>query len=153
MATPALSRQRRTRLYGPEMARYAVRNLDDIPSIDDEGVDWKPLQHFFRLTAFGINVYRAPEPGMPLIGDHDEAGGAHEELYLVLEGSVAFTIDGDTHECLAGTVVAIADPSVRRAAIASSAGAAVLAVGNRAADQFESTWRPEHFEGVPTVDD
>ena len=135
------------------MARYAVRKLADVPSIDDEGVDWKPLQHFFRLTAFGINVYRAPVPGVPLIGDHDEAEGAHEELYLVLEGSVAFTIDGTTHDCSAGTVVAIPDPSVRRAAIAVSAGAAVLAVGNRAAERFESTWQPGHFEGVPTVDD
>jgi len=134
------------------MARYAVRTLEDVPSIDDEGVDWKPLQHFFRLTGFGINVYRAAEAGVPLIGDHDEAAGAHEELYLVLEGFVVFTIDGNRHDCSAGTVIAIGDPSVRRAAIASSAGAAVLAVGNRAAERFESTWLPHHFDGIPTVD-
>jgi uncharacterized cupin superfamily protein len=135
------------------MARYAVRNLDDVPSIDDEGVDWKPLQHFFRLTAFGVNVYRAAEPGVVLIGDHDEAAGGHEELYVVLGGSVAFTVDGTTHDCPAGTVVAITDPSVRRSAAAASADSAVLAIGNRAAGRFESTWLPHHFESVPTIDD
>jgi len=135
------------------MARFAVRRLDDVPSIDDEGIDWKPLQHFFALTAFGINVYRAPEPDLPLIGDHDETGGGHEELYLVLEGAVRFTIEGEAFECPAGTIVAIGDPAVRRAAVATSAGAAVLAVGNPATDAFRSTWLPHHFEGVPTVDD
>jgi uncharacterized cupin superfamily protein len=135
------------------MARFAVRKLDDVPSIDDEGIDWKPLQHFFRLTAFGINVYRAPEPGLPLIGDHDEGAGRHEELYLVLEGSVDFTLDGRQFDCPAGTLVAVGDPSVRRSAVAAVAGATVLAVGNRAAGRFESTWLPHHFANVPTIDD
>jgi uncharacterized cupin superfamily protein len=135
------------------MARYAIRKLDDIPSIEDDGVDWRPLQHFFGLTAFGANVYRAPEPEVPLIGDHDEAAGGHEELYIVLAGSVDFTIDGKRFDCPSGTVVAIGDPSVRRSAVAASAGTTVLAVGNRAAQRFESTWLPHHFEGVPTVDD
>jgi hypothetical protein len=29
----------------------------------------------------------------------------------------------------------------------------VLAVGNRAADRFESTWLPHRFADVPTIDD
>ena len=135
------------------MARYGIRKVDDVPSIDDDGIDWRPLQHYFGLTAFGINVYRTAEPGLPLIGDHDEAGGQHEELYLVLDGSVDSTVDGETVRCDRGTVVAITDPAVRRAAVATSAGTAVLAVGNRAAERFESTWLPHHFAGVPTIDD
>jgi hypothetical protein len=38
-------------------------------------------------------------------------------------------------------------------AVAETADATVLAVGNREADRFETTWQPEHFRGVPAYDD
>src|SRR5215831_14298311 len=109
------------------MVGYAVRTLDELPRIEDEGVDWRPIQHFFGLTAFGINLYRG-DAGVQLIGDHDESVGRHEEIYLVLDGSVRFTIDGDDMECGSGTVVAIKDPTIRRSGTATSDGTAVLAV-------------------------
>jgi hypothetical protein len=136
------------------VAAYAVRHLAEIPSTtDEEGVEWAPLQHFFGLTAFGINVYRAVEEGAPLIGEHDESEGRHEELYLVLAGRVRFEVGDDEFVCDEGTVVVVKDWSIRRYGVAETAGATVLAVGNVAADHFESTWQPEHFAGVPTVDD
>ena len=135
------------------MSGFAVTTIDALPSIDDEGVDWRPIQHYFRLTAFGINVYRAAEPGTEVIGDHDERAGDHEEVYLVLEGTVTFTVDGESFELGAGGLVVIPDPAVRRKAVGETAGAAVLAVGNRRAERFESTWNPRHFEGVPTHGD
>jgi quercetin dioxygenase-like cupin family protein len=135
------------------MVRYAVTTIDALPSIDDEGVDWRPIQHYFQLTAFGINVYRAAEAGTQVIGDHDEAAGDHEEVYVVLEGMVRFTVDEETFALERGALVVIPDPSVRRGAVAETAGASVLAVGNRRAERFESTWRQEHFAGVPTHDE
>jgi len=135
------------------MAAYAVTTIDDVPSIDDEGVDWRPIQHYFELTAFGINVYRATEAGIQVIGDHDEAAGRHEEIYVVLEGRVAFTVADESFACEKGSIVVVKDPSVRRGAIAESADAVVLVVGNRQSDRFESTWQPGHFAGVPTYDD
>jgi uncharacterized cupin superfamily protein len=134
------------------VAAYAVRRLDELPRIADDGVDWRPIQHFFGLTAFGINLYRA-DAGVELIGDHDEAAGRHEEVYVVLGGAVRFTIAGERVACAAGTVVAIKDPAIRRAGVATEDGTVVLAVGNRAAERFETTWQPHHFDGVPTVDD
>jgi uncharacterized cupin superfamily protein len=134
------------------VAAYAVTQIDAIPSIDDEGVDWKPIQHYFQLTAFGINVYRAPEPGIQVIGDHDESAGRHEEVYLVLEGTVRFAVGDESFSCGRGSLVVVKDPAVRRGAVAETAGAAVLAVGNREAKRFESTWNPEHWRGVPTYD-
>lgn len=135
------------------MAGYAVRHVTDLPSIEDDGVDWRPIQHFFRLTAFGINQYQATAADVALIGDHDESKGEHEEVYLVLEGTVRFELAGTSHICEAGAVVAVTDPAVRRRAVALTAGAIVLAVGNRRTERFETTWQPGHFEGVPTVDD
>jgi uncharacterized cupin superfamily protein len=134
------------------MAGYAVTTIDALPSIDDEGVDWRPVQHYFRLTAFGINVYRATEPGTPIIGDHDEAEGEHEEVYLVLEGTVSFTLGDESFTLGPGALVVVPDPAVRRAAVGETAGATVLAVGNRRAERFESTWQPHHFAGVPTYE-
>jgi hypothetical protein len=135
------------------MAAYVITSIDAVPSIDDEGVDWKPIQHYFRLTAFGINVYRATAVGDQVIGDHDERGGRHEEVYVVLHGSVRFTVGDDEVVCSRGSLVVVKDPTVRRGAVAETADAAVLAVGNREGDRFETTWRPEHFRGVPTYDE
>ena len=132
---------------------YAVTTIDAVPSIDDEGVDWKPIQHYFQLTAFGINVYRATEVGTQVIGDHCERAGRHEEIYVVLDGSVRFTVGDDEFVCRRGSLVVVKDPTVVRGAVAETADAAVLAVGNREAERFETTWRPEHFRGVPTYDD
>jgi len=135
------------------MAAYAVTTIDAVPSIDDEGVDWRPIQHYFQLTAFGINVYRATGAGIQVIGDHDERAGRHEEVYVVLEGRVAFTVGDESFACEKGSVVVVKDPAVRRGAVAETPDAVVLAVGNRQADRFESTWQPDHFAGVPTYDD
>jgi quercetin dioxygenase-like cupin family protein len=134
-------------------AAYVITSIDAVPSIDDEGVDSKPIQHYFRLTAFGINVYRATAVGDQVIGDHDERGGRHEEVYVVLHGSVRFTVGDDEVVCSRGSLVVVKDPTVRRGAVAETADAAVLAVGNREGDRFETTWRPEHFRGVPTYDE
>ena len=74
-----------------------MKRLDEVPLVpEDEPGDplWYPLQHHFGLTAFGVNVYTAPEAEGSLIGEHDEAESEQEELYLVTAGSARFTIDG-----------------------------------------------------------
>jgi hypothetical protein len=68
------------------VSSYVITTIGGVPSIDDEGVDWKPIQHYFQLSAFGINVYRATAAGAQVIGDHDERAGRHEEVYVVLDG-------------------------------------------------------------------
>jgi hypothetical protein len=40
------------------MVAYPVTRPDDLPSIDLDGaIDWKPMQHYFQHTGFGINLY------------------------------------------------------------------------------------------------
>lgn len=132
-----------------------MKRLDEIPLVpEDEPGDplWYPLQHHFGFTAFGVNVYTAPDSGGSLIGDHDEAGSEQEELYLVTAGSARFTIDGRETVVPAGSVVAITDPAVRRTAVAAQAGTTVVVVGGRRAPQFRSSWQDEHFEDVPTAE-
>jgi hypothetical protein len=129
-----------------------VRQLSAIPTIapaDENDPTWYPLQHHFGLSAFGANVYEASRAGIELVGQHDESESGQEELYIVVAGAARFTLDGGTVDAPAVTVVAITDPGVLRAATALEAGTTVMAVGGPAAERFESSWRPDHFEGVP----
>jgi hypothetical protein len=125
--------------------------LPDVPTATDPGdAAWKPIRHYFALSAFGINAYIARAAGDTLVGEHDEAGSGHEELYLVTAGRARFVLDGDELLAGPGTVVAVPDPSVRRAAHALEAGTTLIAVGARPGC-FESTWLPEHYAGVPSL--
>jgi quercetin dioxygenase-like cupin family protein len=134
------------------VSKYWVRRLDEVPRVPAEDAGdpvWYPLQHYFGFTAFGINVYTAPEAGGALIGEHDEAGSEQEELYLVTEGRARFVIDGEEHTVEAVGIVAVPDPAVRRKAVAEEDGTTVVVVGGRRRERFESSWQPHHFEGVP----
>ena len=129
--------------------RYAVRKLDEVPTVPGAGVRWHPLQHHFRLSAFGANVFAAESEGDELIGEHDETASGQEELYIVLRGAVRFSLDGETHTVEALGVVAVTDPSVRRSATAMEPGATLLALGAEACAEFHSTWRSTWFADVP----
>ena len=137
------------------MARYAVRRLEDVPQIPPDEPDdsvWYPLQHYFALTAFGANVYVATAANGDLIGTHDESGSSQEELYLVIAGEAAFTIDGEEVDAPAVTAVAVPDPTVVRGAVAKTPGTTVVAIGGAKKDQFESSWQSKWFEHVPQVE-
>jgi hypothetical protein len=132
---------------------WAAIPLEDVPRVpaDDPGPTWYPLQHAFGLTAFGANVFVAQADGEVLVEEHDERGSEQEELYVVVAGRAQFTLDCDATDAPAVAVVAIRDPSVRRSAIALEPGTTLLALGGRPRDDFRSTWRKAHFEGVPRV--
>jgi hypothetical protein len=132
---------------------FAVRRLEDVPRVPTEpdDPDWYPLQHHFGLTAFGANVYVARVAGGELIGDHDERGSDQEEVYLVTAGEAAFVVAGERFDAPAVTVVAIPDPSVRRAATGKAAGTTIVAIGSERRDAFRTSWQPHHFENVPRL--
>ena len=118
-------------------------DLDKIPVA--EGLEWRPVRRRFDVRAFGVNAYTVDHPGGHVVEEHDELGpggaGGHEELYVVLRGHATFTIDGDTIEAPAGTLVFIRDPALKRVAIAEQADTAVLAVGGAAGKAYEvSPW-------------
>jgi len=131
--------------------KWAARRLDEIPPVPGDP-DWRPLQYFFRLTAFGANVFTALRAGETLVERHDELESGQEELYVVLEGEVEFELDGESLVAQRAAVVALQDPAVTRRAVARSPGASLLAVGSRPGC-FETTWLPEHFEQVPQLGD
>jgi mannose-6-phosphate isomerase-like protein (cupin superfamily) len=100
--------------------RWQVARLDDI---ERRGRDI-PVREHLGIHSFGINAFTPREDGT-LINEHDEADTRQEELYIVLDGSATFEIDGETLEAPAGTFVYVA-PEVKRKATGKGT---VLALG------------------------
>lgn len=89
---------------------WRVAHLDDI---ERRGGDI-PVREHLGIHAFGVNAFTPREDGT-LVNEHDEAGSGQEELYIVLDGRVAFEIDGEAVEARPGTLVYVAPESRRKA--------------------------------------
>jgi ethanolamine utilization protein EutQ (cupin superfamily) len=128
------------------MPGFKTVDLGSAPTRRDEdtGADWITLRHQLGVTAFGLNAWRAPEAGLPVIVDHDESDSLHQEVYAVIAGHATFTIDGTDVDAPAGTVIFIEDPKLQRVGIAKEAGTTVLAIGAQPGRIFTpSTWEAE----------
>lgn len=109
---------------------------------------WKPLRRTLDIEAFGINAYVAPRAGDDVVEEHTEEAIGHEEVYLVLSGRATFTLDGETLDAPAGTLVFVRDPSVARHARAEEADTRVLAVGG----PRDGTYEPSPWEDLFAVE-
>lgn len=122
--------------------------VDDVPvatTHSAEGVEWRPVRHHLGIRAFGTNAYVGHAEGDLVIEDHDEE--EDEELYVVLRGSARFTVDDETFDAPAGTLVLVTPPS-RRVAYAAVPDTAVLAVGGvpgraNEVSEWETRWLKE----------
>jgi quercetin dioxygenase-like cupin family protein len=128
-----------------------VSAITDLPPVSDgEPGDpvWYPLQHALGVEAFGANVFVAQHAEQILVEEHDERASGQQELYLLLEGSALFELDGEEVRLGRGDALAVTDPTVRRRARALAKGATLLVVGS-ANGPFASTWKPDHFADIP----
>ena len=107
---------------------WRVAHLDDIERIGRD----IPVREHLGIQAFGIGAITPGEDGR-LIGEHDEAGTGQEELYLVLDGSATFEIDGEAIDAPAGTLVFVGPESRRKA----TGDAVVLAVGATPGEAYQ----------------
>lgn len=107
--------------------KQQVARLDDM---ERRGRDI-PVREHLGIHAFGINAY-TPEDGR-LISEHDEAGSGQEELYIVLDGTATFEVDGETVDAPAGTFVFVQPGSQRKA----SGDGTVLAVGATPGEAYQ----------------
>ena len=118
-----------------------LTHIDELEGIElPDGFTWKPVRRHFGIKAFGVNVYTPGASGQ-IVEEHTEGQLGHEEIYLVLRGRVKFTVDGNEHELGQGQLVFVRDPSLKRAGVALTDDAAVLAVGGKPGEAFEvSAW-------------
>jgi tetratricopeptide (TPR) repeat protein len=106
------------------------------------------LRRRFDIGAFGATAVYQAKTGESLIGEHDELGpGAdrHEELYVVVQGSATFTVDGDEVAGPQGTAV-FAQPGTTRKAVATSDETIVLAVGGRRGEAYRPSPGAELYD-------
>jgi hypothetical protein len=121
---------------------WKIARLDDI----ERRGRTIPVRERLGIHAFGINAFRPDGDGL-LINEHDEAGG-QEELYIVLDGTATFEIDGETVDAPAGTFLSVA-PEARRKATGQGT---VLVVGGTVGEAYRGldwgeAW-PFHTESM-----
>ncbi len=104
------------------------------------GLTWHPVRMELGLHAFGAAGFSG-DAGAMVVEPHVETrdGRGHEELYVVLSGRVAFTVDGSRVDAPAGTLVFV-EPDERRSAVAAEDGTTVLVLGG------PPTFQPSGFE-------
>jgi quercetin dioxygenase-like cupin family protein len=136
------------------MAGFWVRRLDELPLVptdDPADFDWYPVQHHLGLGAFGINAFGG-DTGTVLVAEHDERASDQEELYVVVEGTVVFTLDGESRRAHGVSFVALPDPAVTRSAVAAEDGTLLLAIGAPRGSGFRTTWNEENLGQVPRAE-
>src|SRR3954466_14114062 len=109
-----------------ENAKWRALRLDDL----ERRGRFLPLREHLGIHSFGINAIEQGEDGT-LINEHDEAGG-QEEVYVVLDGTATFEVDGETFEAPAGTFVSV-PPELKRKA---TGDATVLAIGGTVGEAY-----------------
>jgi tetratricopeptide (TPR) repeat protein len=93
------------------------------------------------IEAFGTNAYTADEAGVDVVEPHTESPElGHQELYFVARGRAKFVLDGEEHDCPAGTYVFVPDTATHRHAIAQEPGTTVLSFGG------PPTFKPSAWE-------
>jgi len=121
--------------------------LEDIEPIPVVGgtLLWRPVRRTLDIGAFGINAYVAPNAGDDVVEEHTEEALGHEEIYIVLTGRATFTLDDETLDAPAGTVIFVRDPKVKRHAQAMEPDTAVLAVGGPRDAAYEPSPWEDYF--------
>lgn len=128
------------------MPPWQVFRIDEIDPIAVAGVNWHPVRRTLGVEAFGVNAYSA-NTGEQVVEEHTEMSLQHEEIYVVLRGGARFTVGDEQIDAPAGTIVHLADASVRRGATATMDGTTVLAVGAPRGEAYTpSAW--EAYFGV-----
>ncbi len=119
--------------------------IEELDAIAVAGVNWRPVRRTLGITGFGANAYSA-DRGEHLIEEHDESGGgagAHEELYVVLDGHAQFVVDGEQIDAPRGTLVFVPETTSKRSATALEDRTTALVVGGPAGAITPSPW--EHY--------
>ncbi|MCA9671756.1 MAG: cupin domain-containing protein [Myxococcales bacterium] len=100
------------------------------------GIKFRTARQALGVTSWGMNVLSldAHCDGYP---EHDHQSEAHEEVYVVLRGSVVLQARGEEHVLEAGQMVRVA-PEVKRKLVTRDEAALVLALGGTPGKAYEA---------------
>jgi quercetin dioxygenase-like cupin family protein len=83
------------------------------------------------IGSFGANAFHQAKAGGELVNEHAEIGPGstgQEELYVLLQGSATFTVDGAEIDAPHGTAILV-QPDSKRSAVATSDETICLVIG------------------------
>lgn len=91
------------------------------------GIRFRPVRQALGVASWGMSVIELDRGciGYPA---HDHESENHEEVYVVLRGSIVIVADGKEHALTQGDSARV-DPKVVRKIITREEGATVLALG------------------------
>jgi tetratricopeptide (TPR) repeat protein len=133
---------------------FRVVRLGEVEPISVAGIHWLPLRRQLGVGPFGINGYIA-DAGEELIEEHDETGagaGAHAELYVVVSGRAAFSVNEEEIDAPAVTLVFVPDLAARRHAVAQEDRTIALVIGGPPGNQFPVSPWEYYFAAQPAYD-
>jgi hypothetical protein len=121
---------------------YGVVSLGDRLAAAEDDRGRVPLREDLGVGAFGVNAIYQRKAGEPIVRWHHEAGPGgdmHEELYVVVQGSATFTVEGDEIDAPQGTAIFVRDPAAIREATATADDTIVLAAGGPRDHAYRTT--------------
>ena len=107
------------------MSGFTQKQIDELPAINHGAV--KLAGDGLGIQSFGLQVLDLPA-GFTDYPEHDHVGDGQEEVYVVLDGSAAFEINGAHTDADAGTIVRV-DAAARRKLLPGADGVRILAIG------------------------
>jgi uncharacterized cupin superfamily protein len=108
-----------------------VKKIEEVQPYAGEhaipGIRFRPFRQALGVSSWGMNVIEL-DRGCIAYPAHDHESENHEEVYVVLRGSIVLVADGKEHALSQGDCVRVG-PKVVRKIITREEGAAVLALG------------------------
>jgi quercetin dioxygenase-like cupin family protein len=113
------------------MDAITVKKIDEIDPYAGPhaipGIRFRPARQALGVSSWGMSVIEL-DPHCSGYPEHDHESEGHEEVYLVLRGSIVLQTDGSERVLSQGEFVRVA-PEAKRKFVTRAEGAALLALG------------------------
>jgi quercetin dioxygenase-like cupin family protein len=113
------------------MNGITVKKIDEIEAYAGAnaipGIRFRPAGRALGVSAWGMNLIEL-DPDCSRSPEHEHAEDAHEEVYVVLRGSIVLRADGAEIPLRQGELVRVAPETIRQI-VTRAEGATVLALG------------------------
>jgi quercetin dioxygenase-like cupin family protein len=113
------------------MDTITVKNIEEIEAYAGAnaiaGIRFRPARQALGVSSWGMNVIEL-DPHCTGYPEHDHGSEDHEEVYLVLQGSIVLQANGQERVLSKGDFVRV-PPDVKRKFVTREQGAILLAMG------------------------
>jgi quercetin dioxygenase-like cupin family protein len=113
------------------MSDITVKSIEEIKAYAGPnaipGIRFRAARQALRVSSWGMNVIEF-DPECTGYPEHDHKSDNHEEVYVVLRGSIVLQAGGEERTLSQGDLVRVA-PTMKRKFVTRGEGATLLALG------------------------